>query len=340
MRGEGWTWFAKFLPGAVISILLGWILLRAVDIPQTLAAFRSADLRFLGAAFLLNIFWLLTRGLVWRALLQKKASYRDTVITLGEGYLMNNFLPFRLGEFGRAFFISRKSELAFAEALSTILVERIFDLALSAALFVGVTPLLVHIAYGAQTAYLLGGAVILSLGALLFLARPEDAARRVFRAWSGKFPKLRSLSGLGKSLFRGLSVLTNRALFLEFLAWMLLDWAIAIVQYFLIIAAFFPQANLLWGAFVLSAAAFGGAIPSLPGALGTLEAAIGGALNLLSGNLSAALAAALAVRFYNYLFSSAVGIYGLTTEGETLSSVYRELMALKDREKEENAGGL
>jgi len=107
---------------------------------------------------------------------------------------------------------------------------------------------------------------------------------------------------------------------------MLFNWSIAIIQFTLVITAFFPQATVIWGMFGLGAAAFGGAIPSLPGAIGTLEAAIGGALNLLSNDMSTALAVALIVRLYNYTFSGIVGIYGFNTEGETLSGIYRKLM--------------
>jgi uncharacterized membrane protein YbhN (UPF0104 family) len=83
--------------------------------------------------------------------------------------------------------------------------------------------------------------------------------------------------------------------------------------------------------FGLGAAAFGGAIPSLPGAVGTFEGAIGGALTLLSGNQSASLAVALTARFYNYLNSGVIGGIGLAREGQTLSGVYRELMTFRNK---------
>jgi len=81
--------------------------------------------------------------------------------------------------------------------------------------------------------------------------------------------------------------------------------------------------------FALGAAAFGGAIPSLPGAVGTFEGAIGGALTLLSGDEAIALAAALTSHFFNYLTSIVLGGYGLSQEGETLSGIYRELLKFR-----------
>ena len=59
---------------------------------------------------------------------------RDVFFADGEGYLLNNFLPFRLGELGRAFLLSRKSGMTFSEILPTIIIERAVDLAFSAAI--------------------------------------------------------------------------------------------------------------------------------------------------------------------------------------------------------------
>jgi uncharacterized membrane protein YbhN (UPF0104 family) len=115
-------------------------------------------------------------------------------------------------------------------------------------------------------------------------------------------------------------------LFARFFLLMTLNWGMAIIQYFLIVRAFFPQATLIWGMFLLGAAAFGGAIPSLPGGVGTLEGAMAGAVTLLSGNQSAALAVALVSRVLNYLYSGVFGLYGLSREGQTMSGIYQQLM--------------
>ena len=137
------------------------------------------------------------------------------------------------------------------------------------------------------------------------------------------------------SLFSGLAILTDGWLFLRFLLWMTLNWAIAIVEFLLLLLAFFPQARLLWSLFGLGAVAFGNAIPSLPGAVGTYEAALGGALTLLSGDQSTALAAALTAHLIGYIINGVLGTYALSREGETLMGVYRQL---RNRQKEEQPG--
>ncbi|MEO8408759.1 MAG: lysylphosphatidylglycerol synthase domain-containing protein, partial [Oxalobacteraceae bacterium] len=136
-----------------------------------------------------------------------------------------------------------------------------------------------------------------------------------------------------QSFFTGLGVLTDGWLFMRFLFWMTFDWLIDLSTYSLIILAFFPQAQVSWGLFSVGAAAFSGAIPSLPGGVGTIEGAYVAALTLFSGNQSIALAAALTTRLYNYMNSTVVGVAGFLSEGQTLSGVYQQLMAFRKKEE-------
>ena len=93
----------RILPGALISIALIIAILYFVDIETTLIALRNANYLLIGIAAILSFVWLAVRAIVWRTLLRDKPTYKDVFYTVGEGYLLNNFLPFRLGEIGRAF---------------------------------------------------------------------------------------------------------------------------------------------------------------------------------------------------------------------------------------------
>jgi uncharacterized membrane protein YbhN (UPF0104 family) len=168
---------------------------------------------------------------------------------------------------------------------------------------------------------------------LYILARSNQWALDLFHKLSARWPALQRFGGrFLESFFAGLSVLTEGWLFIRFLFWMTLNWAIAIVSYYLIIRAFFPQADVIWAMFGLGMAAFGGAIPSAPGAVGTFEGAIVFALTRFVPDESTALAAALAMRLYNYINSGVIGGIGLLREGETLSGIYKQLMNLRSKE--------
>lgn len=327
--------FRRMLPGLIVSVILVAVILHFVDLRATLAAFKSANYLILGTVICMGVLWLMVRAVVWRTLLRNRVSYRDVFLTLMEGYLLNNFLPFRLGEIGRAFLLSRKSELKFGEVLPTIIIERVTDLAFTAAIFVAAVPFVVGAQGADRIGFIVGGLVVVGLVAMYFLARNRQWALDVFHRISGRWPTITHLGGnFLEAFFNGLEVLTDPGLFVRFFLLMTLNWGMAIVQYFMVARAFFPQATLVWGMFVLGAAAFGGAIPSLPGGVGTLEGAMAGAVTLLSGDQSTALAAALISRIVNYLYSGVFGLYGLSMEGQTVSGIYQQLMNFQSHSAE------
>lgn len=326
----------RWLPGALVSIIIIAAILYFVDFGTMLESIRAADYRLLGAATALSFVWIMVRAKVWQTLLRDKASYREVLFATGEGYLLNNFLPFRLGEIGRAFLLSRKSELQFGEIIPTIVIERVVDIAFSALVLLLALPFVAGMEGSAQVGYIAGLVVVFGLGFMYVLARNNQWARDLFQKLSARWPVLQRFGGsFLDSFFLGLGVLTDGWLFVRFLFWMTLNWSIALAAYYLMILAFFPEAQPVWTLFVLGAAAFGGAIPSLPGAVGTFDGAIAAALTLLTGDESTSLAVALTARLYNYLNSTVIGGIGLLREGQTLSGVYRQLMNLGSKEKTE-----
>jgi glycosyltransferase 2 family protein len=281
---------------------------------------------------LTSLVWLLVRGLAWRTLLQDKASYRAVFFTLNEGYLMNNILPFRLGEVGRAFLMGRKSRLGFWQVLSSILIERSLDLALAAGLVLITIPFVVGAQWALQGAVISGVVVLAGLFLLFSIARRREWTEQRYEAAGRRFPLVQKVGGERFPAFlNGLSVLTERGYFLKALTWMVLDWVIAVFQYYLVLLAFFPEAPILWAAFALGVAAFGLAAPSSPGAIGVMEAAIVGALSLFYVDPSAALAFALTVHIMQYLLTGMLGAYGLAQDGETIRGIYQSARSMMNR---------
>ena len=296
----------RWLPGAIVSMLLIAAILYFVDLRAMVDAIRKANYALLAVAFPLGFVWIFIRSIVWRTLLRNRASLRDVFWTIGEGYLLNNFLPFRLGEVGRAFLLSRKSGMQFMEILPTIVIERVMDLGYTAIIFLAALPFVVG-AKGAERVGSLVGLVVLAGFIILYLlARYNRWALDVFHKLSARWPALQKVGGnFLEAFFAGLGVLTDGWLFLRFLFWMTLNWVVAIFNYYLIIRAFFPGA-------------------------------LGGAITLLTGDQSTALAVALTVRLYNYINSGVIGGIGLVREGQTLSGVYDQLKRFRSKESVEN----
>jgi hypothetical protein len=331
----------RILPGLVISVIALVIVFRVLDLKKFALAVQQADVFFLFLGILSEILWLVVRGFFWRTLLQKKASYRQSFITINEGYLLNNILPLRLGEVGRAFLIGRKAHIDFWQVVPSILIERALDMAFAAGIFLSTLPFVIGVSWAREASISIAFIVLVGLAGMYILARN----RQVVLAWIERLGQRWSLVGrlAGRRLaafFDGLAIITDSRLFLEALGWETLNWLVAILQYYLFLRAFFPNPSLLWVLFALGVGALGIAAPSSPGAIGVFEAALVGALLALGVNASSAAAFAISVHITSYVITGLIGGYGLYKDGESLSGMYNRLGKMKtEGEPEHPADG-
>ncbi len=334
----------RTLPGLLISLIALVILFRVIKPREILGALEQADGRLVALGMLITLPWLWLRGRVWQALLQGQTNFRDVFLTLNEGYLLNNLLPFRLGEVGRAYLLGRKANINFWQVLPSVVLERMFDLILAAGLLVLSLPFIDRASWEAQAAteaqradwlaVSVGLLVALGFLCIYLLARHQGRATAWLERWSSHSPRLQKLIGPRvETFFTGLQVLKEWRLFLRALAWMLVNWACSLLLYLVFLRAFFPQATLLWAIFVLAFGSFGIAAPSSPGGVGVFEwAHIGALAILLQTKPSAEMGAfALVLHLSNYIITGLIGGYALLREGETLSSLYSRLGRLKEK---------
>ncbi len=297
-----------------------------MDVPSFLDALAKADYRYIllaTGAFLLS---LIARGLAWQTLLQGKASFNQTFFTINEGYLLNNVLPFRLGEIGRAFLLSRKAPIGFWQVFPTILLERAFDVALAVGLVLISLPFVLGADWAGQAAFAVGILVVLGFIGLYVLARYRSRAMSLFEKLADRWPIFRKLGRERlQAFFTGLAVLTDLRRFAVALALMIIVWVLTLIEYYLVLAAFVASARLVWASFSLGVAALGVAVPSSPGYIGVVEASIVGALSLFSVDPSAAFAYAVTVHLLYVLITAVFGLYGLVRDGESIGQIYRSV---------------
>ena len=321
-RGSLWGW----LPGLVVSLLAIWLLLRLVSLEQLAAAFQTINLAVVPLAILFYFLGMLTRAFAWQTLLQRRVSYIRVVFTLNEGYLLNNIFPLRIGELGRAFLLGRSSGLGMLPVLSTIVVERSFDMAIAAGLLLATLPLALQMDWARPVAWIIlllviGGLVALHLMARFHVQVESFLVRLGSRQrWLGGWlvPKI-------LLLLDGFEVLTNLRLFLISLAAMVVSWGLAITENWILLRGIVPDAPFWWAAFIIGVTSLGIALPSVSGAVGVLEAAVVAALVILKVDPSIALAYAIVLHAIHFFLSSAVGMVGFIRDGESLTNVYREL---------------
>ncbi|MCU0484988.1 MAG: flippase-like domain-containing protein [Anaerolineales bacterium] len=327
--GSGTASWVRVVVGFLISLVCLGFIFTQIDLQQFAAAWRLADYRWVLASMLATVAWLVVRTVAWRVLLKNKAAFSHVFFAINQGYLLNNLLPFRLGEVGRAFLLGRKSRLGFWQVLPTIFIERIVDLIMAVGVFLATLPFVVGAEWAGGAIWITGAVMLLGLGLLFILAHNRPRVQSLAEAAGKRIPLVGRLARRSLPAFlEGLSVLVDVRLFLLSLAWLSFNWVIGVVQFHLAMLAFFPQAQPLWSTFTLGAAALGLAAPSSPGGVGVYEFAIMTALAQFVKAPAAAAAFAFTAHLTQILITGVIGAYALYRDGDSLANLYRQVRRL------------
>jgi len=285
-----------------------------------LAVLRQVDYFVLVPAAAIYLISMAARALAWQVILGGRASLLRMLAALNQGYLMNNLLPWRMGELGRAILLGRRPGLSPAMVLSSIVVERLYDMSLAVALLLALSPVAFGASWAPRAALVGGLAVILALGVLwLVLARPQAVEWMLRRLPGG----LGRWQGLWENLRAGLASLRDARQLLAGFAWMVLSWALAGGEYWLVLRAFVPEAQATWALLALCVSLLGVAIPSAPGYIGVFEASAVAALAVFHVDSSLALGYALILHGLHFGTTTLLGAAALAGEGETLTGALR-----------------
>lgn len=312
--------------GLTVTVLSLWWAVRGVHWDEFFAAVRTVNpLLLLGTIVLATLTFPL-RVLRWRAMLRDE---QDRPLPWGSlwhavaiGFMANNLLPARAGEFARAYVIKRRAPVRFTTALATIGVERLFDgllmlalmaVAIAAPSFPGHTMVygvsLPRIAEGA--AALFGGALVFAFIVALKPAPWLTLFERIARAvLPDRFA--RPACEMAEGLVAGLAVLRRPARFVTVLWWSSVQWLVNAASFALCFRAFGlavpPEGSLL----LQGVLGFGVALPSSPGFAGVFEGATQLTLKIYGVDPSRALAYALTYHVTTFLPITLLGLYSLS----------------------------
>ncbi len=119
----------RFWIGIVFSAALLSLFFLQVDISETADALKSANYIWFIPAIAIYFVGVLFRSLRWHFFLRplKSISPRRLYPVVVIGYMANNLLPVRLGEFVRSFFLGEREGVSKSATLATIILERVFD---------------------------------------------------------------------------------------------------------------------------------------------------------------------------------------------------------------------
>ncbi len=165
----------KFWLGIGVSLFFMALLLNKIDFKSLGFALRSADYLYVVLAICFTFVSYFLRAVRWHYLLISEKSiplsslYPATII----GYMANNLLPARLGEFVRAYTLARREQLETPAVFASLVIDRLFD-GFTVLVLLLVTLFTLDLPAGMEDAALAlraGGAVMFLLycGVMLFL---------------------------------------------------------------------------------------------------------------------------------------------------------------------------
>src|SRR5271157_174812 len=259
------------LLGFAISLLLLYLSLKDIMLHDILETLKRANLRY---AFLplLFIFGAASGASYrWARVSGTDVHFRETFAALLIGLFINNVLPARIGELARGYVLSRKKGFTFTYALSTVLVDRFFDLTgllLLVFFFFPKQQLPPRISQGI---YLIIGLAIVCVAGILILSRERFANHvssrlmKVERSFLTKFAK--TILSIQENLKR----ITSPLLILLFAAISFSTWFCMSLALYAVILALNISVPFVCVPFVCALLNMGITIPSSPGYIGLCQ---------------------------------------------------------------------
>lgn len=308
-----------------MSILLLWWTLHDVSLSEVWHNLRGARLLpLLGMVVVATArFPLVT--VRWRYLLRIEGEsipfiplWHATAI----GFMANNLLPARAGEFARAYAARQLSGVRFASAFASIAVERIMDgITLVAILSIGIwlggfAPdttvggmTLGEIARGAGL--LFGAALVV---ALVVVHWPGPAQRvshtMAYRLLPERWAE--RIVGFVDGLLSGLDALKSPGRSAAVILWSFAVWGVTTASFWLGFYAFGIEVPWAAALVLQGIIGFGVAVPSSPGFFGTFEAATRIGLALYAIEQTEAVSYALGYHITTFLPITLLGIWSLS----------------------------
>ena len=271
--------------GIVFIVVTFYFLFRNIDWHKMLEAFSQFHTLWLLPALTVYLLGYVIRGFRWVTLLSpvKKCRFQSLFPTLIIGFMANNVLPARAGEFVRAHLNGKKEGISRSASFATIILERLFDgltmiILLWLALGIGNLPIKeetmpVSVQHAIDwSPYVFGTAFLLLFALVLFKETAVALINSVIRLAPQRLHD--PLEKLAHTFIDGLHILKNAKESFLVLITSLAAWTCEFTAYYLLALGMHiaPFPLTLWSSALLMAIVnLGILIPNAPGGIGLFE---------------------------------------------------------------------
>ena len=312
-------WLGLALSGGSILFLVS-----SINPDQVASALGSANYLLVIPSIAMVFVTMFLKAIRWQLLFgSDKPPIKKLYSSLLIGYMANAILPARLGEVVRAYNIGRSSSVSTSKALSTIVVEKVLDIATVLIILI----LLIPIAPLPDWAFrmgVVGAAVVVVLLLVSFaLVLYGDRVAAIAGRVGSQIPYLKKMPVEKQvaSFAAGFDVLRRGRLALPIIFWSIVIWLGAAAINYVMLLAFDPHAPLVSALFVLAVTNLGMAVPSAPSYIGVFHYLV--VISLAVFGISQSLALSYAIVLHVATFGSFVvsGLILMWREQFSLSMV-------------------
>jgi uncharacterized protein (TIRG00374 family) len=325
----------KLWIGVGISLFFLFLLFRKIDFHKLLAAFREMDYRYLWPALLFTFVSYFFRAVRWYFLLLpiKKTRLKNLFPATMIGYMANNILPARLGEFVRAYVLGEKEGIAMSAVFASLVIDRLFDgfTVLLILLFTFFTVKLPPGMESVQHGLVVGGYITLTIYfvviAFLFILKKRtlqtiNLIGRLLKPFPARVSgKVIPLLG---SFIEGVRISSKPAELFALLLSSFVIWAFAIWPVDLMLRSFGIILPITASMFIMVFLVFAVMVPASPGYVGTYHAACVYGLMAFNIQKEKALSIALIIHGINFFPVIILGLYYLWHDNVSLAEMRKK----------------
>lgn len=325
----------KLWIGLGISLFFLFLLFRKIDFHKLLAAFREMDYRYLWPALLFTFVSYFFRAVRWYFILLpiKKTRLKNLFPATMIGYMANNILPARLGEFVRAYVLGEKEGIAISAVFASLVIDRLFDgfTVLLILLFTFFTVKLPPGMESVQHGLVVGGYVTLTIYivvvAFLFILKKRtlqtiNLIGRLLKPFPARVSgKVIPLLG---SFIEGVRISSRPAELFALLLSSFVIWAFAIWPVDLMLRSFGIILPITASMFIMVFLVFAVMVPASPGYVGTYHAACVYGLMAFNIQKEKALSIALIIHGINFFPVIILGLYYLWHDNVSLAEMRKK----------------
>jgi glycosyltransferase 2 family protein len=315
----------RFWIGVAISLVGLWLALRGVEFSKLGATFSGANYWWLIPALLFHLMSLVGRSERWRVLLgTDKVDSVTAFLVMNLGYLISNVLPLRVGDPARAIIVDQRSHTGIPRGLSTVVVERVFDVLAVVVGLVLLVPFMQLPPDAMRWVRVFGALGLLAVLGIVALLTQRALAERILTAVLSRIPRLSPDKWLmrWRNLMSGFDALGSVRGVVIVIGWTLVVWIGAAGIFWGVMRAFIPNASVVAATFLLCIESFGMAVPATPGNWGVYEAIAKVGLVVPFGYpVEQAVSFALAVHLFEYLLLNLVGVIALMRYSLSLGDI-------------------